>query len=53
MLNTDEVNFISVKKKSQLRINYEIGPFICNSRAEGEEADKRLKEMNFLTIEKQ
>ena len=47
MLNADEVHFVSAKKKSQFRIKSKIGPFICNERAIGEEADKILKEMNF------
>ena len=32
-----------------MRIKGKIGPFICNSRAIGEEADKLLKEMKFST----
>jgi len=47
MINVDEVHFVSAKKKSQFRIKSQIGPFICNSRAIGEEANRRLKEMNF------
>jgi len=47
MINADEVHFLAAKKKSQFRIKSQIGPFICNSRAAGEEEDKRLKEMNF------
>ena len=45
MINLDEVHFFSAKKKSQFRIKSLIGPFICNSRAAGDEADKILKEM--------
>ena len=33
------------KKKSQFRIKSKIGPFICNSRVAGEQANKGLKEM--------
>jgi hypothetical protein len=49
MINSDEIHFVSLKKKQQLRIKGQIGPFICNSRAAGEEADKLLKDMNFST----
>jgi len=47
MINVDELHFVSAKKKSQFRIKSHIGPFICNNRVAGEEADKILKEMNF------
>ena len=32
-----------------MRIKGQIGPFICNNRVVGEEADKLLKEMKFST----
>ena len=47
IINANEVHFVSVKKKSQFRIKSQIGPFICNSRVVGEEADKMLKKMIF------
>ncbi len=47
MINADELHFVLAKKKSQFKIKSQIGPFICNSRAAGEEGDKILKEMNF------
>ena len=47
MINADEVHFVSAKKKYQFRIKTQIGPFICNSRATSEEADRLLKEMQF------
>lgn len=47
MISADEMHFVAAKKKSQFKIKSQIGPFICNSRASGEEADKRLREMNF------
>jgi hypothetical protein len=40
MINSDDIHFVSLKKKQQLRIKGQIGSFICNSRAAGEEADK-------------
>jgi hypothetical protein len=47
MINSDDIHFVSLKKKQQLRIKGKIGSFICNSRAVGEEANKLLKEMKF------
>jgi hypothetical protein len=49
MINSDDIHFVSLKKKQQMRIKGKIGPFIYNSRAVGEEADKLLKEMKFST----
>ena len=49
MINSDDIHFVSLKKKQQMRIKGQIGPFICNSRAVGEEAYKLLKEMKFNT----
>jgi hypothetical protein len=47
MINSDDIHFVAFKKKQQLRIKGQIGSFICNSRAAGEEANKLLKEMKF------
>ena len=47
MINVDEIHFVAAKKNSQFRIKSHIGPFICNSKVVGEEADKKLKEMKF------
>jgi hypothetical protein len=47
-MNLDDIHFVSLKKKQQLRIKGQIGSFICNSRAVGEEADRMLKEMKFF-----
>jgi hypothetical protein len=49
MINSDDIHFVSLKKRQQLRIKGQIGSFICNSRAVGEEADKILREMKFDT----
>ena len=49
MINSDDIHFVSLKKKQQLRIKGQIGIFICNSRAVGEEAEKILKKMKFNT----
>jgi hypothetical protein len=34
MINSDNIHFMSFKKKQQLRIKGQIGSFICNSRAQ-------------------
>jgi len=49
MINSDDIHFVSLKKRQQRRINGKIGSFICNSRAVGEEANKILREMKFDT----
>jgi hypothetical protein len=49
IMNSDDIHFVFLKKKQQLRIKGQIGPFICNSRSAGEEADHILKGMNFST----
>jgi hypothetical protein len=43
MINSDDIHFVAFKKKQQLRIKGQIGSFICNNRAAGEEANKLLK----------
>jgi hypothetical protein len=48
MINSDDIHFVSLKKKQQLRIKWKIGSFICNSRGAREEADRLLKEMKFF-----
>jgi hypothetical protein len=48
IMNSDDIHFVSLKKKQQLRIKGQIGSFICNSRGAGEEADRILKEMKFF-----
>lgn len=47
MISADEIHFVAANKKSQFKIKSQIGPFICNTRVAGEEADRRLREMNF------
>jgi hypothetical protein len=49
MISSDDIHFVSLKKKQQLRIKGQIGSFICNNHGTGEEADKLLKEMKFIT----
>jgi predicted nucleic acid-binding protein len=47
IMNLDDIHFVSLKKKQQLRIKGQIGSFICNSRGAREEADQILREMKF------
>ena len=42
IINSDEVHFVRTKKNAQLRIKYHLGPFICNNREVGKEADEIL-----------
>lgn len=39
IMNFDEVNFVSAKKRTQFRVKIQLGPFIFNSREVGQEAD--------------
>ena len=48
IINSDDIHFVSLKKKQQLQIKGQIGSFICNSRGAREEADRMLKEMKFF-----
>jgi hypothetical protein len=49
IMNSDDIHFVSLKKKQQLRIKGQIGPFICNSRGAGDEADRLLREMKLMS----
>jgi hypothetical protein len=49
IMNSDDIHFVSLKKKQQLRIKGQIGSFICNNRGAGDEADRLLREMKFTT----
>jgi hypothetical protein len=49
IMNSDDIHFVSLKKKQQLRLKGQIGSFICNNRSAGEEADRLLREMKFVT----
>jgi len=42
IINSDEVHFVRIKKKAQLRIKDHLGPFICNNREAGREVDEIL-----------
>jgi len=45
MINSDEVHFVRAKKKAQLRIKDQLGPFICNNREAKKEADEILQRL--------
>jgi len=45
IINLDEVNFVKAKNKAQLKIKDQLGPFICNSREVGKEADLILQRL--------
>jgi hypothetical protein len=48
IINSDDIHFVSLKKKQQIRIKGQIGSFICNNCGTGEEADRMLREMKFF-----
>jgi len=48
IINSDDIHFVSLKKKQQLRIKGQIGSFICNNHGAREEADRMLREMKFF-----
>jgi hypothetical protein len=48
MINLDDIHFVYLKKKQQLRIKGQIGSFIYNNRGTGEESYRLLKEMKFF-----
>ena len=47
IMNSDEINFVSVKKKTQFRVKNQLGTFICNSKEAREETYLILQEMKF------
>ena len=50
MINSDIVHFCNAKKNAQLRIKSQLGPFICNSREAGKEAERILED--YLRLQK-
>ena len=50
ILNSDAINFLEVKKKTQFKLKNQVGPFICNNRDAGLEAEKNLQEFKFSHI---
>ena len=47
ILNSNEVNFLLAKKKTQFKIKNQLGPFICNSRNVGQQVDKYLQDFKW------
>lgn len=53
IMNSDEVNFVLAKRKTQFRVKDQLGPFICNSRKARKEGSERAKAMEKdLTLER-
>ena len=47
IISVNETNFVNAKKKANFKIKDKLGPFICNSREAGREADLILQSMKF------
>ena len=47
IINSNEVNFLVAKKKTEFKMKNQLGPFICNNREAGSEVNKILQEMKF------
>ncbi len=47
MIAVDGVNFIAARKKTQFKMKNQMGPFICNNKEAGPQADKILKKFKF------
>jgi len=45
IINSDEVHFVKAKKKAQLRIKDQLGPFVCNRREAGRETKEILQRL--------
>ena len=50
MINSDIVHFYNAKKKAQLIIKSQLGPFVCNSRDARKEAERILED--YLKLQK-
>lgn len=44
MIHIDQVHFCKAKKKAQLRIKNQLGPYVCNDREAWKEAEKILED---------
>ncbi len=42
MVHMDNLHFVAAKKNSQFKIKAQVGPFICNTKAVGKEANSLL-----------
>lgn len=45
IINSDDVHFMAVKKKTQFKVKSELGPFIFKKRQDGPEEDNMLQEL--------
>ena len=45
MINSGEIHFMKSKKKAQLRINDNLGPFVCNNRKAGKQVEEILERL--------
>ena len=50
ILNSDSINLLVAKKKTQFKLKNQVGPFIWNHREAGIEASKQLLEYKFEEI---
>ena len=50
VLNSNSINFLAAKKKTQFKLKNQVGPFICNHRDAEAEATKQLLEYKFEKI---
>ena len=50
ILNSDSINFLEAKKKTQFKIKNQVGPFICNNRDAVPEAENYLQKFKFSKI---
>ena len=50
ILNSDSINFLAAKNKTQFKLKNQVGPFICNHREAGVEATKQFLEYKFDEI---
>ena len=46
-MNSNEVNFVSAKKRTQFKVKNQLDPFIYNSREAGQEEDPILQQSEF------
>ena len=47
ILNSDSINFMAAKKKTQFKLKNQVGPFIINHRDAEKEVTKKLSEFKF------
>lgn len=47
MIGVDEVQLLASRKKTQFKMKNQMGPFICNTKEVGPEADKILQQFKF------